>query len=376
MRVAVVLSVLCAWLVVLAACKDFPNPFAAEKATDGALRYTYSINFVTSRASSKKGGVGQLQLHTSLVGDGIEVRGEVSTDIDIALGTPGKVYKLNDKYAGLQNPPVYNMLTLPLRLRHLARTHRQTVADSSALLQDITHFERQLMNAGKAAYADFAALHVIDSGDYGFDRLSQHNQVSFAGKRFTTSLAAVRKEIDARTAALKQSVIYQQDALRPAPKVDFDIATLYAQAVVIYRSSLPDLKRDPQPFAPSFRAKGEGDASRGDVFKEIVTHLSTLKQAKLLLAKTLLRLYEPHYLTYEFDALGYKERLSLSATANDTHRKTKRHEAVFSYKLSASSPKQGNFQLGRYDFDRTSRPVLISTSLKPIGKGRIDLVLQ
>ena len=370
---AVRLSLLCVCLG--AACKEFPNPFAEKKSSATALQYTYSINFAArgnaARPSTQKGGVGQLHLSTSPVKDGIEVRSKINTDIDIALGAGGKIHKLNQDYEAL--PPVYNIFTLPLRLRQLARLHKQVLTDTHALLQKISELERQLLTAGKSVYAAFATLPVVNSGNYVFSGLKQHSRVSFAGKHFTADLAAVRKEIDARTAALKQSVSYRQDTLRAATKVDFDSAVLYEQAAVI---SHPSRERTSQPFAPSFRAKGKSDAKRGEVFKEIVTHLSTLKQAKLLLAKTLLRLYAPRYFTYQFNVLGYREKLTVAATADDTHRHRQGHQIVFSYQLRASSPQQGNFHFGQCAFDRVARPLLIRTSLKPVGKGYLDLMLQ
>ena len=357
----------------MAACKDFSNPFAEKKSSATALQYTYNINFATrGKAARQQGVIGQLHLSAVPVKDGIEVKSKVNTDIDIALGAGGKTYQLSQAYEALPTPPVYNIFTLPLRLRQLASLHQQTLAATHALLQKISELERQLLTAGKAVYANFATLPVVNSGNYAFGGLKQRSRVSFAGKSFTTALAAVRKEIDVRTTALKQSIIYRQDALRAATKVDFDSASLYEQAVAIY----PPHKHSPQPFAPSFRAKGKGNAEHGEVFKDIVTHLSTLKQAKLLLAKTLLRFYTPHYFTYEFDVFGYREKLSISATADDTHRQQRGHKVVFSYQLRASSPRQGNFQFGQCAFDRISRPLLLRTSLKPVGKGYLDLMLQ
>ncbi len=380
MHAVVVLSFVGAVSVWWAACKDFPNPFAEKKSTAEKLRYAYSINFVAVEGLAEvrlaRGEVGQLHLQSSPADDGIVVRGKINTDVNIAFGGNSEVYRLDRSYTAPHQSPVYNMFTLPLYLRHLARVHRRTLKASDDLLWGIAQLERQLMTAGKAVYPSFSKLHVIDSGDYGFDRLSQYSQVSFAGKQLRTNLTAVRKEIDARTAALRESVIYRRDALRAAVKRDFDSATLYAQAVAIYRSVNPRLKRDPQPSVPSFRVRGKDGQGRGDVFKEIVMHVSTLKQARLLLAKTLLRLYEPRYFNYEFDMLGHKERFSLSAAVDDTHRKVVRYRRVeFSFKLSASAPRLGNFPFGQCDFDKDGRPLLIRINLKPVGKGHVDFVL-
>ena len=362
----------------LTACKDFPNPFAQEKSVVETLQFQYSINFVASGVLAKKnpkhGVVGHLLLQTIPVDDVIEVRSEVNTDVDISMR--GSTHRLSRDYASQQKPPVYNMFTLPLHLRHLTVVHRDTISVINTLLKEIAPLKHRLLIAGKAAYPSFAKLNVVNSGDYSFGGLNKQSGVAFAGKQFSTALAAVRKEIDARTAALKQSVSYQQSSLRAAAQQDFDVEIVYNKAVAIYRAMHPNIKRDPQPFAPSFRAKGTRTSAGADVLKRAVTDLATLKQAKLLLARTLLRLYEPHYIGYEFNLLGYKENLSVSVIADDNPTQDGQHKAVFSYQLSASSSKQSNFQLGQYDFDHLNRPLRIRTNLKPIGKGHIDLVLK
>ncbi len=363
----------------LAACKDIPNPFATKSSAVAALQFQYSIHFVASGVLAKKqnlqsGAVGHVRLQAIPVEDVINVRGVVSTDVHI--GVRDSVQKLSHDYTSRQNPPVYDMLTLPLRLRHLAVVRRKTIAAANTLVKEIAQLERQVLTAGKAAYPAFAKLNVVNSGDYSFEGLSKQREVAFAGKRFTTAIAAVRKEIDARAAALKQSVTYQQNSLRAAAQQDFDAHTVYSQAVAIYRAVHPNIKRDPQPLVPSFRAKGTGTSSAADVLKSAVTDIATLKQARLLLARALLRLYEPHYVSYEFDLLGHNETLSVSVTAIDKPTSAGQRQAVFSYRLSASSPKQGNFTLGQYDFDHLNRPLRLRTNLKPVGRGRIDFVLK
>ena len=366
--------------VILMACKDFPNPFAKEKEVIEALRFRYSINFVATGAlakkSPKRGAVGFLHLQTTPTDNAIAVGGRVSTDVDIAIGAQGGTHKVNRDYTSQQKPPVYNMLTLPLYLRHLAITHQQTIVAVNTLLKEMTQLERQLLTAGKATYPSFARLNVINSGDYSFGGLNKRSRVTFAGKQFSSALAAVRKEIEARTASLKQSVVYQSSALRAATQQDFEVQSIYRKAVVIYRAAHPKVKRDPQPHVPSFRTKGKPVGTSAEALKQAVTDLATLKQAKLLLARTLMRLYEPHYLGYEFDLLGHKESLSVSAVADDQHAQFGRSRVVLSYKLSASSPRQGNFQLGQCNFDALNRPLRVRTNLKPVGKGHIDLVLR
>lgn len=375
----------CFWYVLpvlITACKDIPNPFAQKKSITETLQFQYSINFGAKGALAKKkpkrGAVGHLYLRTAPDDEGVAVRGEVSTDVDIAIGAQGQVHQLNHDYASLRNPPVYNMFTLPLHLRQLAIVHRETVTAINTLIREIVQLKHQVTIAGKAAYPSFAELNVVNSGNYSFSGLGNRSQVAFAGQQFSTAFAAVRKEIEVRAAALRQSVIYQQSSLRAAAQQDFDVQSVYDKAVAAYRALYPKIKRDPQPYLPSFRAKGKRADANADaeVLKRAVTDLVILKQAKLLLAKTLLRLYEPHYLSYEFNLLGHKEVLSVSAAADDKHAQAGKHKAVLSYKLNASSSKQGNFQLGQCDFDNFNRPMRIRTNLKPVGKGHLDLVLN
>ena len=364
--------------VLFTACKDFPNPLARESSVVETLQLQYSINFVASgvlaRKNPQRGEVGYLHLQTAVVDDGIEVRSEVSTDVDI--GVHGSTQLLSQDYTAPQKPPLYNMFTLPLYLRRLAVVHRETVSAVNALIKEIVQLERQLLIVGKATYPAFTKLNVVNSGDYSFARLSKQSGVAFAGKQFSTAIAAVRKEIEARTAALKRSVTYQPSLVRAATQQDFDVQTVYRQAADIYRTAYPRIKRDPQPSVPSFRAKGARASADATVLKSAVTGLATLKQAKLLLAKTLLRLYEPRYMSYEFALLGHEENLSVSAVAYDRHARAGQRKAVFSYRLSASSPKQGNFLLGQCYFDHRNRPLRLRTNLKPVGKGYIDLILK
>lgn len=376
---ATALRFLLALPVLFTACKDFPNPLARESSVVETLQFQYSINFIASGVLAKKnpqrGEVGQLRLQTAVVDDAIEVRSEISTDVDI--GTRGSTQLLSEDYIAPQQPPLYNMFTLPLRLRHLAVAHRDTISVINTLIKEIVQLERQVLIMGKASYPTFTKLNVVNSGDYSFAGLSKQRSVAFAGKQFSTAIAAVRKEIEARTVALKRSVVYQSSLVRAAAQQDFDVQTAYSNAVDIYRAAYPRIKRDPQPSVPSFRAKGGARTSAAAVvLRRAVTDLATLKQAKLLLAKTLLRLYEPRYVGYEFNLLGHKEKLSVSAVADDKHAQIGQRKAVFSYRLSASSPKQGNFQLGRYDFDHRNRPLRLITNLKPVGKGHINLMLK
>ena len=378
MRLAVFLSGLAFFFLV--ACKEFHNPFAGDKATLETLRFDYSINFTASGALAqkrqKRGGVGQLHLQTLPVDDGIEVTGRVNTAVDIAIGTHGSAQQLDRDYLPRKQPPVYNIFTLPLRLRYLFVKHRSIIRDTHILLQEINQLERQLLTRGKVIYPAFVKLNVINSGDFSFGGLNKQSSITFAGHRFSTHLAKVRKEIDGRTAALKKSVTYQQHLLKAAAVKDFETMALYVKAVAIYRRVYPDLKRDPQPTSPSFRTRSTHTSPYTKLLTDTVIAISTLKQAKLLLAKTLLRLYEPRYFSYLFDLFGHQEQLSLSVTADDSQQKISQHQAVFSYQLSASSSRQGRFQLGMYMFDRANRPLFIRTNLKLVGKGRIDLILQ
>ena len=378
MRSALVLSGVA--FLFLVACKEFYNPFATDKETIETLRFDYSINFTASGAlaqkNQKRGGVGKLHLQALPVDDGIEVIGRVNTDVDIAIGTQGSKQQLARDYSPRQRPPIYNIFTLPLRLRHLFVEHRSIIGDTHTLLQEINQLERQLLTRGKIIYPDFIKLNIINSGDFSFGGLSKQSGITFAGHRFSTHLAKVRKEIDNRTTALKKSVTYQQHLLKAAAVKEFDTMALYVKAVSIYRRVHPDLKRDPQPTSPSFRARGKHTSPHTKLLTNTVTAISRLKQAKLLLAKTLLRLYEPRYFSYQFDLLGHQEQFSLAVTVDDSPQKIGQHQSVFSYKLSASSSRQGRFQLGMYVFDRANRPLFIRTNLKPIGKGRVDLILQ
>ena len=378
MRLAMVLSGVVFFSLVT--CKEFRNPFAKDKATTETLRFDYSINFTATGALAKKnkkhGGIGKLHLQALPVDDGIEVTGRVSTDVDIAIGTHGNTQQLDSAYLPHKQPPIYNIFTLPLRLRHLFVKHRDIVRAINTLLQEINQLERQLITRGKIIYPDFVKLSIINSGDFSFGGLNQQSNITFAGHRFSTQLAKVRKEIDSRTIALKKSVTYKQNLLKAAAVKEFDTMALYIKAVSIYRRTHPDLKRDPQPTSPSFRAKGKRTSPHTKLLSDTVTAISRLKQAKLLLAKTLLRLYEPRYFSYLFDLLGHQEQFSLSVTVDDNQQKIGQHQVLLSYKLSASSTRQGRFQLGMYMFDRTNRPLFLRTNLKPVGKGRIDLVLH
>lgn len=369
----------------LVACKEFynpfaHNPFAEDKAMPEALRFDYSINFTASGAlaqkNQKRGGIGMLHLQALPVDNDIEVIGRISTDVDIAIGAHGNAQQLDRAYLPRKQPPIYNIFTLPLRLRHLFIEHRGIVRDTNTLLQEINQLERQLLTRGKIIYPAFVKLNIINSGDFSFGGLTQQSNITFAQHRFSTQLAKVRQEIDSRTAALKKSVTYKQHLLKAAAVKEFDTMALYVKAVSIYRRVHPDLKRDPQPTSPSFRTRGKRTSPYTKLLNDTVTAISRLKQAKLLLAQTLLRLYEPRYFSYLFDLLGHQEQFSLLVTVDDSQQKIGQHQTVFSYKLSASSSRQGRFQLGMYMFDHANRPLFIRTNLKPVGKGRIDLILQ
>lgn len=368
------LVIFTAFFLLIAACKD-----EDRKATE-KLSFEYTINFIASGALAKKakksGEIGRLQLSSLPVDDGIEVRGMVYTDIDIAFGGQSKAHKLTRDYVPYQQPPLYNMFTLPLHLRQRVAVYKRTTGAVQSLLQKIEHLEREIITVGKSLYPSFVALNVVNSGDYSFEGLQKQSHVAFAGKQFKADLSAVRREIDKRTAALKKSVVYQQDLVRAAKIRDFAETTLYDRAVAIYRRAHPNLKRDPQPFTPSFRTKGKRTSKHAPRLRETVLALSTLKQARLLLARTMLRLYEPSYLNYHFSVLGRSEKLAVAVLADDTHRSINNKSSVFRYRLRASSTRHGHFQLGSCDYDRSNRPLRCRTDLKPVGKGYLELVLK
>ena len=368
-------------VIVSVGCKELFDPFTDKQAIVERLQFTYNINFIASgklaTKTAKRGAIGQLHLQSIPHDNSIAVRGTVNTDVNIAIGAQGVTHHLNHDYVPQQTPPVYNMFTLPLRFRRLAIAHRSTVKAVNTLLQEIDQREQELLTAGRNVYPDFATLHVVNSGDYSFTGLAKQTKLTFAGKRFSTESSTIRKEIEARRHSIKKSVVYQQDLLRPAPAQEFATEMLYRKAVAVYRRVHPDLRREPHPFTPSFKSKGKQTSAHAKTLQKVVTALAITKQAKLLLAQTLLRLYEPIYLGhYQFDLLGHKEKLTLAANVDDTHKNTQQRRVVLSYKLSASSASQGNFQLGHYNYDRTNRPLYISIDLQPIGKGKLDLLLQ
>lgn len=364
-------------ILILTNCK----PESGSKLTEflREVNLKYSLNFMGIEDKKIEGKqIGYMYTKAVRKDEEVVVTGETASDVHIGIGDPGRVYRLNLSYVPVPSSSVYNGFTLPFRLYHLAVEHQTVVKEVDILNKKIDNQIRYLIDLGELVYPDFTKLVVIETGSFALTGLTKRENVGFAGKKFSKELSKVGLEIEAREKELNKHIFYQAEKIKTAP-ANRDLPAvqdLYEEAVSVYQMLHPDSRKVTFASSPRFKSKGRASPANSKFFKEIVAGIVALKQAKILLAKTIFRIYEPHYLVYDFNLMGVRKKLNLAVTPEDTKKKIGNDISVIRYKMQAISRKRGNFAFGYADHDRRGWAMQISTSLKPLGKGKLNLVLE
>ena len=376
------------WLALLSvsSCQEFGKD--SDVAGKNQLREAsakYSLYFRGTSSSvkltPKKGAVGSLLIELQANDkEKFVVSGRVSSAVDLGIGSfTGKKYHLNKDYRLVGKQRSYNILTLPLRLQHLARERKELLDKTDKLLQTIATQRRSLIAIGNMTYRGFPNLPTIKTNKRKLSGVGKRLEVKFAGKSLATHLSKARQEIELMARDLRQHVSYRAESIRPLGKetVIPSSQEIFQRTATIYLRKHPEVKRRPLPFTPKFKSKSKRTADQHvKTFQQLVSEVSTLQQAELLLIRTVYRLYEPIYLSYNFDLMGIKDRLNLSVTSEDKRRTVGKKLSVIRHKIRATSRKHGKFLFGYIDFDSEGRVIRISQNLGPVGRGKLEMVLE
>ena len=377
------------WFILLSivGCQEFgKDSDVAGKNNLREASVTYSLYFrgaVSSAklAPKKKGAVGSLLIE--LRADDKEnfvVTGKVLSAVDLGIGGfSNKEYRLAKDYRLIGKQRAYNILTMPLRLQYLAQERRDLLDKTDKLLQTIAIQRRSLITIGNMAYRGFPKLSAIKSDKRTLTGVNKRLEVKFAGKSLVTHLSKVRQEIELVARDLRKHVSYRAESIRPLGKntVIPSSQEIFQRAATIYLRKHPEVKRRPLPFTPKFKSKNNRTSDEHiKTFQQLVSEVSTLRQAELLLVRTVYRLYEPLYLTYNFYLMGIKDRLNLSVTTDDKRRIIGKKFSVIRHKIRATSRKHGKFVFGYIDYDNEGRVIRISNNLGPVGRGKIEMILE
>ena len=377
------------WFILLSvvSCQEFgKDSDVAGKNNLREASIQYSLYFrgaipSAKLTSKKKGAVGSLLIE--LRADDKEkftVTGKVSSAVDLGIGGfSNKEYRLDKDYRLVGKPRAYNILTMPLRLQHLARERRELLDKTDKLLQTIAIQRRSLITLGNMVYRGFPKLSAIKSNKRTLTGVKKRLEVKFAGKSLVTHLSKVRQEIELVARDLRNHVSYRAESIRPLGQntVIPSSQEIFQRAATIYLRKHPEVKRRPLPFTPKFKSKSNRTSDKHiKTFQQLVSEVSTLRQAELLLVRTVYRLYEPIYLSYNFDLMGIKDRLNLSVTTEDKRRIIGKKFSVIRHKIRATSRKHGKFLFGSIDYDNEGRVIRITNNLGPVGRGKLEMVLE
>lgn len=260
---------------------------------------------------------------------------------------------------------IYNGFTLPLRLRYLALIRQKNITAISKLVAEIAQAEQSFKHKA------FSRLHTLK---YDFTGLENQKKIAFNGKRFSRKPEKVEKEIEKREIDLSKDIKYQIDDFSIA--IPVDAHQIYEKAALIYQQVFPERKM-PKAIRLDLTPKS-GEYS--PAFEGAAIHFLVLKQARLLLATTLLGIYAPFKLKYSFKLGGTKKLLLVEVRQNDDP-DTK--SAVIRYEMQATTDMSGQdgwFDLGHTDHSADGLVTGMSLSLKPLGSAqglaRLELTLD
>lgn len=306
-----------------------------------------------------RGTVGHMRVQVTERQEEVRISGHIeptARGIKYLGAQPVRSYRTDETYTTDNNE--YNGITLPLRISWLAAERRREIASISTLVEMLAENEAVLLRLGESMYRDFSELHIADVDDYRFDNLAEQIEIKFAGKKFFDR-NKVRREINKRQKELwTKEITYKQR--QHDVQLDQDVLTRAAaayQAVLAARQSSSALA--PKELRLNFDTRAANDND----FRLLAHSLARFKQARLLLARELLRLYEPFTLTF-FYAIGTEEHLKVTVFADDR----KRSEATFRYEMRTTSVNYTDkFTLGRISFDDELLINHMWLSLKPRG---------
>ena len=271
---------------------------------------------------------------------------------------PVRSYHTDKTYTTDNNE--YNGITLPFRISWLAVKRQQELSKIHKLVENITVAESELLQLANRMYDDFDDLHVADMDDYEFDNLDEQIEVRFDGKKFIDR-DKVRNRINKRQNELQTKKIpYKQRwAWVEYDHNVLETATATYQAILAARQS-PIYLQPPAKLRLNFDAHAYNDED----FRNLVYGLARLKQVRLLLARDILRLYEPFFITFYY-SIGVREHLRVAVFLDDRMHK---NEVTLRYEMRTTAvnhPKE--FTLGRISFNRDLSFNKMWLSLKPRG---------
>ena len=358
-------------LPLLITCKQFDSYFSKESQKSGLFKYSvfFSNSDIVEESLNKK-NVADLQVHYEVHKDRIDVWGNVSSYVNISISENEKVYSLLHGYELKEKNQSYNILTLPLFLRERVRERQEAMQAMHELFTQIDNQLRYLRLVGKKVYPDFSELPMVKD-NYTVSGISTGAQVKFAGKLFSKEAREVVVELDSRRASLSEYITYDPSNLTNPPKNTEDTSAdkIYKKAAIIHQKIM-QRKRPQQSFFPRFKKIGTASSPHIDFFYKVMQEVLLLRQAQLLLARSLLKLYEWLYLPYDFNVMGNKQELLLLVSVDDV----RRAKSPIGHVIVARSIETGKFPFGSIRYDHRLRVASITHSLKPIGKGRIYLL--
>ena len=269
---------------------------------------------------------------------------------------PVSEYRTDRSYAIRDG--AYDGITLPLRLGWSAVARREEIASISTLVEMLADNEAVLLRMGKNMYQDFAKLHIAASDDYRFDNLAEQIEIKFAGKKFVDR-HKVRREINKRQRELiTKQITYKRR--RRGVQLDQDVLVTADEA---YHAVLDARQPSSSLVAAELKLNFAARAASDKDFHTLVHSLARLKQAKLLLAREILRLYEPFTVPFLY-SIGIREQLKVSIFADDRKRKN----ATFRYEMRTTAKNHPDeFTLGHISFDHNLHIKHMWLSLKPRG---------
>lgn len=269
---------------------------------------------------------------------------------------PVRFYHTDETYTTANKE--YNGVTLPLRLSWLALERSKQMTNIHEQERRISLREKELLELAEACYRGFSKLHIANHNAYAFSNLDTQVEIKFAGKKFFDR-NKIKAEINKKETELRtKKIAHKKHQKQCSPD-----KSMLEQIDKAYRAVL-ELQDGTAPALPTVQELPFDSRARGDTqFTQFAYALVQLKWARLLLAKTLLQLYEPHQLVF-FYSIGVKEHLNITALPDDRKQK----DSIFRYEMRTTSTNhKKEFTLGHIIFNRAFQLKGMWLSLKPRG---------
>ena len=295
-------------------------------------------------------------------------RSKHMTDNAIAPHT----YQLDAANIPVQQPVVYDLYTLAVRLQHLASKRQETLKKINDLLKTSTLISAKAITDVVSACRNLASLEVARRKKFAISGITKGRNLRFAGKRYSNSMLKIEEEIYSGYERLREIKLDTRHLVNCRSKSSFDPEenTYKSKVLSLYQIFFPELIGDGSITSamnflePKITVRGKEKFDTSFV-KQALTRLVHLYQARLMLAEIVTHMYEPVVVHYNFVHNDFNKIYTLQITIDDNNKNT-----YLRYELAVIDSK--SFKLGNIDINEQNEISTMHLKLKPLG-GKVSM---